>query len=74
MTKYELINSNIDVVVSLVKNNLTKVDIIKHLEIYETFHSLQGTKTERYSTLGRMFNLQPDTVRKFINNLNKKVK
>lgn len=74
MTRYELVNTNIDVVVALVKNGLTKVDIIKHLEIYETFHSLSGTKTERYKKLGKTFNLKPETIRKIINKLNKKVK
>ena len=74
MTKYELINNNIDVVVSLVKNDLTKMDVIRHIEIYETFHSIQGTKGERYKKLGKTFSLQPETIRKIINNLNRQIK
>lgn len=74
MTKYDLINGNIDVIVDLVKNNLTRVDIIKHIEIYETFHSVQGKKHERYKELAKKFNLKPDTIKKIINNLNKRAK
>lgn len=73
MTQYELLNNNIDVVVKLIKNKLAKIDMLKHIEIYEKYNTLTGTKSERYEKLGKIFNLKPDTVRKIINKLNKKI-
>jgi hypothetical protein len=73
MNCYQLIEQNLPTIIKLVKNNLVKVDMIEHIEIYENFQAMTGTKTERYAQLGKQFNLHPRTVQNIILRLNKKV-
>jgi hypothetical protein len=74
MTKYELVNRNIDVVVKLIKNDLTTAKIVRDLEIFETFHSLQGSKTERYHKLSQQFGISTRMIIKIVGNLNKTIR
>jgi hypothetical protein len=74
MTKYELVNRNIDVVVKLIKNDLTTAKVVRDLEIFETFHSLQGSKTERYDKLSKEFGISTRMIIKIVGNLNKTIR
>jgi hypothetical protein len=74
MTKYELVNKNIDVIVKLIKNDLTTAKVVRDLEIFETFHSLQGRKTERYHKLSRQFGISTRMIIKIVGNLNKTIR
>jgi hypothetical protein len=74
MTKYELVNRNIDVVVKLIKNDLTTAKVVRDLEIFETFHSLQGRKTERYDKLSKEFGISTRMIIKIVGNLNKTIR
>ena len=74
MTNYELINNNLPIIVRLINNNLIGMDMMKNIEVFETFHSLTGSRWERYEKLGEKFNLSPFTIRNIIQKLNKKVK
>lgn len=73
MNCYQLIDENLPTIIKLIKNGLVKVDMIKHIEIYENFQSLTGNKSERYKALGEKFNLHPSTIKKVVLRLNKKV-
>lgn len=74
MTNYELINENLPVIVKLINNKLIKIDMVKHVEIYESFHAMTGSHSERYEAVGEKFNLSPSWVKKIILKLNRKVK
>lgn len=74
MTNYELINSNLPIVAKLINNGLAKIDIFKHLEVYEKFNAMIGNKTERYEKLGKQMGLSPYTVQEYVLKMNKKVK
>ena len=74
MNNYQLINNNLPVIVKLINNGLVKVDMVKYLEMYENFHSMTGTKGERYKQLSKDFGYHPETVGQAIRKMSKKVK
>lgn len=73
MNCYQLIDQNLPTIIKLIKNNLVKVDMIQHIEIYENFQSLTGTKYDRYEVLAKKFNKHPRTIQTIILRLNKKI-
>jgi len=48
--------------------------MVKYLEMYENFHSMTGTKGERYKQLSKDFGYHPETVGQAIRKMSKKVK
>lgn len=74
MTAYELIDSNLTLIVKLMNNGLISPKMVEHLEIYEQYHSLTGVKGERYEALAKRYNLKPDTIKKIILKLSKHIK
>lgn len=74
MTHYQLLTKNLPQIIEMIHNGYMKPDIIKHIEIYETYHSLTGNKTGRYNKLSKKFKMHPDSIRKVITKLKNKTK
>lgn len=75
MTRYELLNNNLSVIVQLIRNDIIPdATSIRWIQIYEEFYHLTGTKGERYKALAEKFNIHQDSVARIVNKLNKKAK
>lgn len=66
MNNYDFINRNLRVIVELINRGFIPINILKKIEIYEAFHSLSGSKMERYQKLSKKFHLNPDYIRQII--------
>lgn len=74
MTVYQLMNEELQVIIKLTRNQLIKPDIINQITIYDTFYQMSGKKNERYKRVAELYKYHPDTIKKIILKLNKKIK
>ena len=74
ITKYELINENLNTIVQLIRNNMLTINIITEIQIFDSFYSLEGNKTQRYKILATEYNLSTKTIQRIITKLNTKAK
>jgi hypothetical protein len=73
-TCYELVEQNLNLIVTLINNSLMNINVLKYIEIYERYLSLNGNKGQRYEQLSEEYNMSVSSVKRYIQKMNKAIK